>query len=172
MNAIVPLQIDTERLLLRQLVEEDWHALHEHYSDEDAVRFTLGNALTEGETWRTMAAMVGHWQLRGFGPYAVELKACKSVLGTVGYWYPNDWVEPEINWALSRQYWGNGYASEAARAVQKVSIECFAESPLISFINANNQPSIKLATAIGATLENKIELPDGDWHIYRHPEAC
>ena len=59
----------------------------------------------------------GHWQIHGYGPYAVEDKSSARVLGTVGFWYPNDWPSPEIKWALAPEYWGQGYASEAAPAV-------------------------------------------------------
>lgn len=42
----VPLQLETPRLLLRQLVHEDWPSLHEHYSDPECTRFTFGRALS------------------------------------------------------------------------------------------------------------------------------
>ena len=67
----VPRSIGTERLTLRPFGPDDWRAMHEHYSDIECTRFTFGRALTEGESWRAVASMVGHWQLRGDGPYAV-----------------------------------------------------------------------------------------------------
>ena len=84
----IPEGLETERLVLRMFVEDDWRALHEHYSDAECTRFTFRRALTEAATWRAMASMVGHWQLRGYGPYAVEKKETGEVLGTVGLWYP------------------------------------------------------------------------------------
>ena len=151
----VPLTIDTPRLTLRQFVADDWKALHEHYSDLECTRFTFGRALTEGETWRAMASMVGHWQLRGFGPYAVVESATTTVVGTVGLRFPNDWPEPEIKWALIRRFWGQGFAAEAARAVQPVAFDHFGRAP-ISLIGAQNLPSIKVASSIGASLEDQI----------------
>lgn len=165
----VPQTLETERLLLRMFVEDDWRALHEHYSDAECTRFTFRRPLTEGGSWRAMASMVGHWQLRGYGPYALEDKATGKVLGTVGLWYPFEWPEPEIKWALSRCYWGKGYASEAVRAVQRMAHESIPEVPLISFINSENAASIQLALAVGATLECEREFAGGLWRIYRHP---
>jgi hypothetical protein len=43
-----------------------------------------------------MACLLGHWYLRGYGPYAVGEKSSSRVLGSVGLFYPNDWPEPEI----------------------------------------------------------------------------
>lgn len=166
----VPLAINTPRLLLRQFAGDDWQALHEHYSDLECTRYTFGRALTEGESWRTMASMVGHWQLRGFGPYAVVERATNEVAGTVGLWFPNDWPEPEIKWALVRRFWGKGFASEAARAVQRVALNHFAKPP-ISLIGAQNLPSIKLALSVGASLEKEILFRGNPFHIYRHPAS-
>jgi RimJ/RimL family protein N-acetyltransferase len=166
----VPLTIDTPRLVLRQFVSDDWRALHEHYSDLECTRFTFGRSLSEGESWRAMASMVGHWQLRGFGPYAVVERATSVVVGTVGLWFPNDWPEPEIKWALVRRFWGNGFAAEAARAVQRVALDHLGRPP-ISLIGAQNLPSIKVASTVGATLEAEILFRGNPFHIYRHPAS-
>jgi RimJ/RimL family protein N-acetyltransferase len=165
----IPERLETERLVLRMFVEDDWRALHEHYSDAECTRFTFRRALTEAATWRAMASMLGHWQLRGYGPYAVEDKATGEVLGTVGLWYPLEWPEPEIKWALARRYWGKGYASEAVRAVQHMAREYVPDVSLISLIDSGNAASITLALAVGATLERELEFAGSPFHIYRHP---
>jgi len=169
MDFLVPENIETERLSLRQFIDEDWKDIHRYYSDKEATKFTFGRSLTEGESWRAMASMIGHWQLRGYGPYAIENKTSKKIIGISGFWYPNDWPELEIKWALSRQYWGKGYASEAARAIQKTAIKYIPEISLISFIHSDNTASIKLALTINAVFEKQVEFRGGNWHIYRHP---
>lgn len=166
---LIPSRIETARLILREFEGGDWHDLHEHYSDIECTRFTFGRALTEGETWRTMASIVGHWVLRGYGPYALEHKRDGVVLGTAGLWYPNDWPEPEIKWALTRRYWGKGYASEAVRGVQEMARKRLPRISLISLIHADNQRSIRLAESVGATLEREMDFRGGRWCVYRHP---
>ncbi|MDP2808545.1 MAG: GNAT family N-acetyltransferase [Rhodocyclaceae bacterium] len=166
---MIPQRLETDRLVLRMFVENDWRALHEHFSDPDCTRFTFRRALTEAGTWRAMASMAGHWQLRGYGPYALEEKSTKAVLGTVGLWYPIEWPEPEIKWALARRHWGKGYASEAVRAVQRMAREFMPDLSLISLIDRQNASSIRLALAVGATLEREMEFAGGLFHIYRHP---
>lgn len=166
----VPLTMRTPRLNLRQFGTEDWRALHEHYSDLECTKFTFGRALSEGESWRAVASMVGHWQLRGYGPYAVVESASAEVIGTVGLWFPIDWPEPEIKWALIRRAWGKGFAGEAARAVQSMATAHFGVPP-ISLIGAQNAASIKLALSVGATLESEILFRGNPFHICRHPRA-
>ncbi|MEO0536372.1 MAG: GNAT family N-acetyltransferase [Cyanobacteria bacterium P01_A01_bin.123] len=169
MDFLVPEKLETERLILRQFREEDWKDLHQYYADAIATKYTVGRAFSEGETWRTMCGMIGHWQVRGYGPYTVEAKVSGKVLGPVGFWYPNDWPSPEIKWALAPQYWGQGFASEAARAVQQVGRQYMPDTSLISFIHGENLPSIHLAVAIGAKFEKEVEFRGNNWHIYQHP---
>ena len=168
MDFLVPKSLRTERLTLCLFNESDWRDIHEHYSDEECTKYTFGRALTEAETWRAMASMIEHWHLRGYGPYAVEERETAKVLGMVGLWYPNDWPAPEIKWALTRRYWGQGFASEAARAVKNMAAEFIPELSLISFMNSENLASIKLAKAIGARFYKEVDFRDGKWHIYRH----
>lgn len=168
MDFLVPKRLHTERLTLRLFNENDWRDIHEHYSDEECTKYTFGRALTEAESWRAMASMIGHWHLRGYGPYAVEDTESTKVLGMVGLWYPNDWPEPEIKWALTRRYWGQGFASEAARAVKNMAAEFIPELSLISFMHSENLASIKLAKAISAKFCKEVDFRNGKWYIYRH----
>lgn len=168
MAFLVPTNVETKRLLLRQFQNDDWRDLHAYYSDETATAYTMGRALTEGETWRAMASMLGHWQIHGYGPYAMVEKASGTVIGTAGFWYPNDWPEAEIKWALAPAYWGKGFASEGARAVLKLAKIGFPDKALISFISADNTASIQLAKALGASLEREVEFRGSNWCVYRH----
>ena len=168
MNFLIPEKIETKRLILRTFKEDDWVDLHTLYSDPVCTQYTIQRTLTEGESWRTLATMIGHWQIRGYGPYAVEDKVSGKVLGPVGLWYPYDWPGPEIKWALSRAYWGLGYASEAARAVKKIAANYMPETSLISLIFADNVASINLAIAIGAKFEKEIGFRGQIAHIFRH----
>lgn len=171
MKFLVPEQLETERLLLRQFKDSDWSDLHHYYSSEQATKYTVRRVFSEGDTWRAMSSMLGHWVLRGYGPYALEEKETGKVIGISGFWYPNDWPEPEIKWALCPEYWGQGYASEAAKAVQQVGREYLPETPLISFIHSENMASIALAKAVGAVLEEEVNFRGACWHVYRHPQS-
>lgn len=165
----LPDYITTQRLVLRKFVHDDWRPLYAYYSDPECTRFTFQRALTEGEAWRAMAGMVGHWELRGYGPYAVVEADTGLVVGAAGLWFPNDWPEPEIKWALVRAGWGKGYASEAVRAIQPIASRVLDGKSPISLINAENFASIRVALAVGATFEREVNFRGSLHHIYRHP---
>ena len=168
MDYLIPEKIETQRLVLRTFKEDDWIDLHQLYSDPKCTQYTIQRTLTEGESWRTMAGMIGHWQLRGYGPYAVEEKSTGKVLGPVGLWYPNDWPEPEIKWAIARSFWGQGYASEAALAVKQMAASYVPDISLISLIFSQNERSRRVATALGAKFEREIEFRGLVAHVFRH----
>ena len=165
---LIPEKLESERLLLRTFCETDWKDLHAYYSDSEATKYTFGRALSGGETWRVVASMVGHWSLRGYGPYALEEKSTGTVIGLCGLWYPNDRPDPEIKWALAKAYHGKGYASEAARKVKDVAQEYLPGTSLISLIHPENKASIRLALAIGATYEKEYLFKGENWSVYRY----
>lgn len=166
---LIPTRLESERLSLRMFREEDWRAMHALYACADATRYTLGRVLSEGESWRMTATLAGHWLLRGYGPYALEDSASGVLVGTAGLWYPADFPEREIKWAIDPAYWGRGYASEAARAVQRMAAEAFPGRPPISFIHQGNRASVRVALAVGATLEDEVDFRGARFQIYRHP---
>jgi len=168
MDFLVPEQLETERLILRTFQEPDWQDLYALYCDEEAVRYTVRRALNEDDTWRVMACFVGHWQIRGYGPYAVESKETGKVMGAIGLWYPNAWPEPEIMWSLARPYWGAGYAKEAASAVKEMAHTTLPDIPWISMTDKNNTNSRRLAESLGAKLEKELEFKGYPCVMYRH----
>ncbi|HTE31210.1 MAG TPA: GNAT family N-acetyltransferase [Chryseolinea sp.] len=168
MKYIIPEFLETERLNLRMFRETDWRDMYEYFSDPECMRFTSGRAFSENESWQKVAALSGHWNLRGYGSYALEEKSTGRVLGVAGLDYPLEWPEPEIQWGLSKAHWGKGYASEAVKAIKKMTAESIPGLPLISLIYKNNNNSINLAKAVGATFEKEYELRNESCLIFRH----
>src|SRR5580692_11139014 len=97
-----------------------------------------GGPLSRDDAWRQMAMLIGHWELRGFGMWAVEEKATGEFVGRVGLHYPEGWPGAEIGWALARRMWGRGYAHEAARAALGVAFDSLAWTRAISLIAPEN----------------------------------
>jgi RimJ/RimL family protein N-acetyltransferase len=168
LQALIPLELETRRLRLRRFVLDDWQPLHRHYSDPECTRFTFGRALTDGESWRAMAGMEGHWSLRGYGPYALVEKAANALVGAAGLWYPGDFPETEVKWLLLREFWGRGYATEAVREVQSIAATHLAMRP-VSLIRRENDGSRRVAVAVGAVHERDLAFREADWMVYRHP---
>ena len=151
--------LETKRLLLRPFREHDIDAYAVMCADPDVMRF-LGarTLLSRDDAWRQMAMFAGHWHLRGFGMWAVEERATGCLLGRVGLHFPEGWPDRELAWTLVREYWGRGFALEAARAALLHAFETLGWNRVISLIDPENVRSIRLAERLGERLEGDITL--------------
>ena len=92
--------LETERLRLRGWREEDLNAYAAFIANEATARF-LGGTGNRQNAWRRMAMLVGHWVLRGYGPWVIEEKSSGRWIGYSGLWNPEGWPEPEVMWGLA-----------------------------------------------------------------------
>lgn len=143
--------LETERLILRKIdAERDFDAWARHMSDERTVKYIGGKVLDRSLAWRQMASVIGHWEIRGYGFFSVESKATGEWIGRVGPWYPEGWPEPEIGWTIGRDYWGKGYATEAARAALRYVFDELGWKRVIHVILEGNERSIAVAERLGS----------------------
>jgi RimJ/RimL family protein N-acetyltransferase len=96
---------------------------------------------------------VGHWTLRGYGPWVVEESATGAVIGRVGLWNPEGWPGIEIGWVIHHARWGHGFATEAARAALGWAWDHVDTDHIISIIEPGNVRSIRVAEKIGEQYE-------------------
>lgn len=150
--------LETERLILRQFREEDLDAYVEMVGDPEVMQYLGSGAMNRAEAWRNMAMILGHWRLRGFGMWAVEEKGGGAMIGRVGCWRPEGWPGLEVSWALRRESWGRGFATEAAKASLDAAFDLLAERHVISMIHGQNAASIRVARRLGMRLEGRTEL--------------
>jgi RimJ/RimL family protein N-acetyltransferase len=165
------MQIETERLLLREIdPDRDFDPWAKTMEDEETVRYIGGKVLDRAETWRNMAGVIGHWQIRGYGFFSVENKETGEWVGRVGPWNPEGWPAPEIGWTIMREHWGRGYASEAAAACLDFVRDVLGWESVIHVILDGNAASIGVAEKIGSkylrTQEGLPAVTDGTIHIY------
>ncbi|WP_170419088.1 GNAT family N-acetyltransferase [Ruegeria atlantica] len=160
--------LETERLIMRAPCEADFAAEAEFFAS-DASRF-VGGPLRPDETWRSLAMLLGHWAMRGFGFWGVEEKATGSYVGHVGLWFPHSWPEPEIGWTLMNHATGKGYATEAAMAARAHAYDVLGWETAISLIDPDNLGSKAVAERLGAQFDYIYEHPGfGTMQVWRHP---
>lgn len=151
--------LETERLVLRMFEPADFEAYAGICGDPEVMRFIGdGQPLAPPMAWRSLAMVIGHWALRGYGLWAATERASGTLVGRVGFWNPHDWPGFELGWLLGRAYWGRGYATEAARATLDWGFTHLGERQVISLIYPDNAASIRVATRLGERLADRIEL--------------
>lgn len=160
------IQLETERLLLRMWREDDFESYAGICADPEVMRYLGGKPLNRLDAWRNMAAMVGHWHLRGYGHWAVEEKASRRFIGRIGFMNPEGWPGFELGWTLARAAQGKGYATEGARRALECAFTVMGREHVISLINHQNQASIRVAERLGEKLEGRTELFGTEVLIY------
>jgi RimJ/RimL family protein N-acetyltransferase len=160
------IQLETERLLLRMWREDDFEAYAEICADPEVMRYLGGKTFNRMEAWRHMAVMVGHWQLRGYGHWAVEEKASGKFIGRIGFLYPEGWPGFELGWTLAPHAQGKGFAIEGVRRALEHAFTEMDRDHVISLINPLNQASLRVAERLGEKVEGRPELFDTEVLIY------
>jgi RimJ/RimL family protein N-acetyltransferase len=154
-------RLETERLHLRPWHARDFEAFAAIMADPDVARYLSGSPLSRSEAWRSLAASVGQWHLRGYGTWAVERKSDGALLGKVGIIHPEGWPGIEVGWTLGKEAWGHGFASEAGQAAIDYAFITLPLERVISIIHPENVPSQKVAARVGETKGERIGLEIG-----------
>lgn len=109
----------------------------------------IGPPMDRGEAWKLLARHAGHWMLRGYGGWLVQLKASGNVVGLVGLQFPEGNPELELGWVFHPQSWGQGYATEAARAALAYAFDAVGAPRVMARIAPANAGSIAVARKLG-----------------------
>ena len=162
--------LETERLLLRGWSESDHDVLCDIWSSGDNARF-IGGPMSRWDAWRHLAAIMGHWQMRGFGAFCIEEKSTGLGIGWVGPWRPYAWPENEILYSLIPDAHGRGYATEAAEASINFAYDTLNWHTAVSFIDPNNLASQSVASRLGAYHDGDTDLGGKYFvQVWRYPE--
>ena len=151
--------LETDRLILRMWRNEDFAAYEKMCADPEIMKYLGGRTFDRLEAWRHMAFLVGHWQLLGFGHWAVEEKESGKFIGRLGFLNPEGWPGFEIGWTLAREAWGKGYATEAAAACLDYGFEKLRFRDVYSFTSVLNKSSERVMQKIGMEKEGEFDHP-------------
>ena len=151
-------QLTTPRLVLRPLRLTDFDAWADMMADEEAARF-IGGRQPRAVAWRGFMCSAGAWCMTGIAMFSVIEKASGRWIGRVGPWRPEGWPGPEIGWAISREFWGRGYATEAAAASIDWAFDTLGWNEVIHSISRDNLPSQSVARKLGSRYRAVGRLP-------------
>lgn len=162
-------RIETERLVLRAPDEGDFPAYRDFFGDAEASRF-YGGPLDAGRAWRVLASDLGHWALRGYGRWAVEVKDGGQFVGGCGLWWPGGWPRSELTWWILPAARRRGYALEASRAVIRYAYRSLGWKLVETHTDDDNAPARALVARLGGRAFAREAFPDGIVrHIYGLP---
>lgn len=161
--------IKTERLLLRQWLPSDFEPSAAMNRDPEVMEF-FPKTLTPEETNSMIQKFSQSIEEKGWGFWACSLKTNDQFIGFIGIEdrFVPDVVAPavEIGWRLLKEHWGNGYATEGAKASLKFGFETLGLNEIVSFTASVNKKSRRVMEKIGMSYE-----PDKNFEHPKVPEG-
>lgn len=163
--------IETKRLILRELTMEDLQGLHAILSDPEWMQhYPAPFSLEKTTGW--ISWNIENYAMYGFGLWAVMLKGTDAPLTLIGdcgitMQKIDGSMEPEIGYHIHKEFACNGYATEAARACRNYAFDTLQLPAIYSYMNENNLASQKVAQKNGMRLVKKIEETHQATVIYR-----
>ena len=150
--------IQTDRLWLRQIVNNDVDPLSLLFGDPKAMRF-FPNTRNRNETIEWINKIKKHFEINGHSFYACLRREDDTFIGYCGLLFQEDVDgndEIEVGYGLIRKYWHHGYATEAAIACKNYGFNTFGFNKIISLIRPENIPSKKVAERNGMIIEKVV----------------
>lgn len=161
--------LETERLILRHQVIEDLDDLWALYCDPEITKYIPDAPRSRQEAQEELEwHMNGHPRFPELGLWATIHKETGKFIGRCGLlpWTIEGQEEVEVAYTIAREYWGQGLASEAARAILQYGFEKLHLPRLISLIDADNIASQRVAEKIGMRFEKEARDELGPFLIY------
>jgi RimJ/RimL family protein N-acetyltransferase len=146
--------LETARLLMRPVADDDLDAIAALYADADVMRYIgLRGPLTYEQTRERVAFMVDHWRKHGFGMWSLRLKDGGEFVGRCGLRTMDNTTEIELGYTLARAFWGRGYATEASRAVVRHAFDTLKLKRLVAIADPANTASVNVMKKLGMAFE-------------------
>ena len=144
------LHLKTERLVIREFVEEDWQDIVETRTQEEVARYEPWDTTTWAERERVVGRIREQRALTSYmvGKYT-EFAAVlgDKAIGSVGVKRLSDvHKDAEVGWVFDARYWGQGYATEAARALMDWSFRTLELHRITAVCDAATSPRTAYGT--------------------------
>jgi ribosomal-protein-alanine N-acetyltransferase len=166
---LIRLPIETERLRIRPLRLADAEALHELYSDADAMRFLTADVpatLAESRAW--VQAKIDRFERDdGLSLWAIEQRETGAVVGDVGLqWEDYDGRVLDLGCRLVPRFWGRGYGLEASGAALAAGFRELGVDRICAATHVGNERARRVLRALGGRELRAVELYGMEMALY------
>jgi RimJ/RimL family protein N-acetyltransferase len=144
------LSVNTKRLILRPFTETDVDPMHRILNGEGVLRyFPPTDPPARDRVQRMISGLLKHWEERGYGLWAVESQSSGELIGRCGLQFLPDAGEVEVDFILGREYWRQGFATEAARASLQYGFDELGLERVVGIVHVENKASQRVLEKLG-----------------------
>ena len=151
--------LETQRLLLRKMTPNDAKDMYEYSSKREVTKYLSWTEHESEEYTRQYLKFLKSKYKKGeYLDWGITLKSTGKLIGTAGFTsLDQDNFKGEIGYVLNPEYSGNGYATEAVKAVLDYAFNNLCLNRIEARVMEGNLLSVKLLEKIGMTYEGKGE---------------
>jgi RimJ/RimL family protein N-acetyltransferase len=152
--------LETDRLLLREFVEDDAEAFFKLNTDPKVLRFVPDKPLLNVEQARQLLLdhPIADYRKHGFGRGACILKSTGEQIGFAGLKYLEELGEVDVAYRLLPAHWGQGYATEAALASIRFGFADLSLTQIIGLVMPENVASARVLEKTGLRYVETVTL--------------
>ena len=152
------MQLETDRLILRELTMDDFSGLYEILSDEETMEH-YPKPFDKDKVKSWIEWNIENYKIFGFGLFAVVLKENNEMIGDCGITMQtiHGKIKPEIGYHINKRYQGKGYATEAARKCKDFIFENTTFNTVYTYMKYTNIGSYSVALKNGMKLVEEFE---------------
>jgi ribosomal-protein-alanine N-acetyltransferase len=159
--------VETERLLLRPFTRDDLDVFASINADADVMRYIGdGKPQTRAQTEMRLNAILNHWDQHGFGLWALVDKTSNALIGFCGLQYLDNTAEIEIGYRFAKEFWGMGFATEAAGATLRYAFEVLGLDRIVAVVQPENFASQSVIEKIGLRYVKDAHFYNSDVEYY------
>ncbi len=152
---------------MRPLTADDLDALHLLWTDADVRKYLWDDqVISRKEAEEVIKGSLESFEAHGFGFWAVLPKDKESLIGFCGFRFFGDAREIEILYGLSPAYWGQGLATEAARAMMRLGFEDHGFDIIYAGADPPNADSFRVMERLGMKFAKRTRINDAEAIYY------
>lgn len=163
--------IETERMILRQFVEDVYEAVYEFNSNLEVQKYTGDEVVQSVERAKELISKISFkdYETYGYGRWAAVYKPENKVIGFAGLKYLPELDETDIGFRFLPPYWGKGLATEVSREIIKYGFDQLGLQRIIGIAIPENIGSCKVLEKIGMSLFKigDYDNDGGSYHWYQ-----
>lgn len=158
--------INTPRITLRGMRREDFPRFADIWAKPEVVAHISGKPRPKARSWDAFLRNAGHWQIVGFGQWAIQVHDAPMIAGQTGFFFGSRGLGedfdpfPEAGWVLDPSAQGQGLGVEAVRAAHEWFDRVIA-GQTVCIIAPDNAGSQRVAAALGYRVMREVEM-EGD----------
>ena len=163
-------RLRTARLVLTRIGTDDFADLCRMHRDPD-VMATLGGVRSDELSADILQQLMAHWEEHGFGYWMVRDPESGAFMGRGGLRrvVVGGGQEVEVGYALMKEYWGRGIATELARECARIGFEQLGREDIVAFTLPNNYKSRSVMQRVGFLYERDVIWAGMPHVLYRLP---